>query len=209
MFLLFAYIFLLFSAVARSLYGNSRVDFLLSAACQRLPKRKEKNRQQISRPLLLLWCCVYARRRELYYSISLFSFSCFVILKLISEWCCGGVECVRNCYAFTTYCCFSSLFLSSSDLKVVLVAHVLLYFSSLLSGKAFWFFPILPHVCKYQDILIWKNLHLCEWWRSEKLSSKRKRCKNIYLSNNTQWTQMRICFAASDWRFLFFGGLFY
>lgn len=42
MFLLFAYIFLLFSAVARSLYGNSRVDFLLSAACQRLPKRKEK-----------------------------------------------------------------------------------------------------------------------------------------------------------------------
>lgn len=138
-----------------------------------------------------------------------FSFSCFVILKLISEWCCGGVECVRNCYAFTTYCCFSSLFLSSSDLKVVLVAHVLLYFSSLLSGKAFWFFPILPHVCKYQDILIWKNLHLCEWWRSEKLSSKRKRCKNIYLSNNTQWTQMRICFAASDWRFLYFGGLFY
>lgn len=41
--ILFAYkFFLLFSAVARSLYGNSRVDFLFSAACQRLPKRKER-----------------------------------------------------------------------------------------------------------------------------------------------------------------------
>lgn len=41
--LFFADIFLLlFSAVARSRCENSRVDFLLSAVCQRLPKRKER-----------------------------------------------------------------------------------------------------------------------------------------------------------------------
>lgn len=81
-------------------------------------KKRKKNRQQISRPLLLC-CCMYARRRELYYSISLFSFSCFVIL--ISRWCCGatdvwvcmGLLCLYNLLLF-----FFSLF-SSTDLIVV------------------------------------------------------------------------------------------
>lgn len=120
-----------------------------------LPATAEKKRKKTGNRSLARYycaCCVYARRRELYYSISLFSFSCFVIL--ISRWWDAATELpmcefVRNCYAFTTYCCFSSLFLSSTDLKAVLVAHASLYFSSLLSGWAFPFFPKCYAPCKY------------------------------------------------------------
>lgn len=144
MFLLFADTFLLlFSAVCLALErGNSRVDFLFSAACQRLPKRKEiKNttrQRRISRPLLLL--CVLPR----------IFYSCFVILISRRRRCRddAGRRCVWVCtglLCLTTYCCFSSLFFLAD--AAVLVAHAslcILVFLPLSELSAFSHF--LPHV---------------------------------------------------------------
>lgn len=155
MFLLFAYFFYYFPPLP-ALCMEIRV-WIFSSRLPASDCRKEKKKTG-NRSLARYYCAVVCMLVVESYII-LFRFFPFLVLLYSSRDAASlpMCECIRNCYAFTTYCCFSSLFLFSTDLVIVWVEHAVLLFASLLSGEPFDFSLFFPMHVKSKNILIWKT----------------------------------------------------